>query len=142
MCAERRYAPRFAKDGFAVVRCSACGLEYINPQPSDAELSAIYDILARSILPTSASGVGLSPVKYEAELGVLLEHTGSRRGRLLEVGCATGSFLRVAREQGFDVRGIELSGPSVKVARERFGLEVTQGDFASPSSPPRASTSS
>jgi glycosyltransferase involved in cell wall biosynthesis/2-polyprenyl-3-methyl-5-hydroxy-6-metoxy-1,4-benzoquinol methylase len=131
VCGERDRSPLYRKNGFDVVRCSGCALVYVNPQPSDAELMALYRLWGEQYFSDERQVASdFSPVKYEAELGVLLERTGGRRGTLLDVGCATGSFLRAARERGFDVKGIDLSEPSVKLARERFGLDVVQGDFA------------
>lgn len=44
------------------------------------------------------------------------------RGKLLDVGCATGDFLTVAREV-YDVEGLELSAWSAAIAKER-GLTI------------------
>jgi len=45
-----------------------------------------------------------------------------KTGRLLDVGCSTGDFLRVASRH-YDVEGIELSKWAAGIARER-GLEI------------------
>jgi 2-polyprenyl-3-methyl-5-hydroxy-6-metoxy-1,4-benzoquinol methylase len=46
------------------------------------------------------------------------------KGRVLDVGCATGALLQRLREQGWTVTGIELCGPSAKYARDVRGLNV------------------
>jgi 2-polyprenyl-3-methyl-5-hydroxy-6-metoxy-1,4-benzoquinol methylase len=48
-------------------------------------------------------------------------------GRLLEVGCAMGFFLRVAAQAGWDVQGVELSDYAAQAARDQFELPVTTG---------------
>ncbi len=50
---------------------------------------------------------------------------GGRRGRLLDVGAATGAFLVEARARGFEVAGVEPS-PAAATARAR-GLDVLEG---------------
>jgi iron(III) transport system substrate-binding protein len=42
ICISRRLHYAFSQYGYRVVRCADCGLLLLNPQPSDAELAAIY----------------------------------------------------------------------------------------------------
>jgi SAM-dependent methyltransferase len=42
----------------------------------------------------------------------------------LDVGCATGVFLDMARKQGWDVEGVEISSELASYAREQFSLKV------------------
>jgi SAM-dependent methyltransferase len=55
----------------------------------------------------------------------LLAH--KRGGRLLEIGCGQGGFLRAA-ERHFDVEGIDISRSAIEGARARFGEQVRVGD--------------
>lgn len=50
--------------------------------------------------------------------------TGPPPGRLLDVGCADGHFLRRARDAGWEVAGLEASEAAGRAARERHDLEV------------------
>ena len=52
-------------------------------------------------------------------------------GRLLEIGCATGIFLDEARNDGFDVTGIEVSSWACKVAQDR-NLRVIRSSIIEP----------
>ena len=49
------------------------------------------------------------------------------RGRLLDVGCGNGRFLAQMRKLGWEVVGVEPDPEAVRIAKERFGLEVFQG---------------
>lgn len=49
------------------------------------------------------------------------------KNRLLEVGCAQGHLLVLARDNGWNVRGLDLSDHAVSKARRRFGLDVAHG---------------
>jgi predicted glycoside hydrolase/deacetylase ChbG (UPF0249 family)/2-polyprenyl-3-methyl-5-hydroxy-6-metoxy-1,4-benzoquinol methylase len=49
--------------------------------------------------------------------------------RILDVGCAFGAFLKVAKKRGLEAYGVELSPYSSKVARENFGLNVFTGNL-------------
>jgi SAM-dependent methyltransferase len=47
---------------------------------------------------------------------------------LLDIGCATGVFLDLARNYGYLVRGVEINKELAQYARDIFGLEV-ETDF-------------
>ncbi len=47
---------------------------------------------------------------------------------ILDVGCATGEFMQVARQTGLNMTGVDLSAYACDVARSR-GLRVIHGDL-------------
>jgi 2-polyprenyl-3-methyl-5-hydroxy-6-metoxy-1,4-benzoquinol methylase len=46
------------------------------------------------------------------------------KGRLLDVGCGDGRFLRHAKEQGFEVWGIDFDKKSVESAKRNLGIDT------------------
>ncbi len=58
----------------------------------------------------------------------LMRRYGAADGRLLEVGCAYGFFLREARRT-FEVEGIDVSREAVAAARQQLHLSVHCGSF-------------
>jgi SAM-dependent methyltransferase len=46
------------------------------------------------------------------------------RGKLLDVGCGDGRFLRYVKEQGFEVWGIDFDKKSVENARRNLGIDT------------------
>ena len=48
-------------------------------------------------------------------------------GRVLDVGCATGFFLEVASDAGWEAHGVELSPFAAKVAQRKFGSRIFNG---------------
>jgi 2-polyprenyl-3-methyl-5-hydroxy-6-metoxy-1,4-benzoquinol methylase len=46
------------------------------------------------------------------------------RGRLLDVGCGDGRFLRHAKEQGFEVWGIDFDKKSVENVKRNLGIDT------------------
>jgi len=103
-----------------VVRCPNCGLYYVNPVPTAAELS-------RRVQESAAYTEDQLRKKefFWRRAERLLNHieTFMPPGRLLDVGCAIGTELRVAQERGWKVTGIELAESSVRIARQA-GFEV------------------
>ncbi|MGQ9618091.1 MAG: class I SAM-dependent methyltransferase [Candidatus Aminicenantia bacterium] len=51
------------------------------------------------------------------------------KGTLLDVGCATGIMMNLARKDGWEVYGVEPSLWAVNEAKIRYGLKVLQGSF-------------
>ncbi len=101
-------------DTFDVVTCALCGLGHTTPQPQD--LGHYY-----------------GPRYYGNRHGLTLRHCISRRlgfieaalpggsgRRLLDIGCADGSFLLEAKQAGWEVTGTELDPRAARQA----GLEV------------------
>jgi spore coat polysaccharide biosynthesis predicted glycosyltransferase SpsG/SAM-dependent methyltransferase len=58
--------------------------------------------------------------------------------RILDVGCALGFFLEIARERGWKGVGVEVSGYGAAWAREHLNIEVVRGSFLSVSFEPES----
>lgn len=52
-------------------------------------------------------------------------------GALLDVGCGNGGLLYFARNDGWQVRGLELSAAAAKSIKEDTGIDVTVANFLS-----------
>lgn len=46
------------------------------------------------------------------------------KGKILDIGCAAGTFLAFLRDQGWDVAGVELDSRAVRFAQQEFGLTI------------------
>jgi len=112
------------KRGYDVVRCTACRLVFVWPQPTREELEALY-----SSGTYHAALDETERRRYFARRLRQVEGLVPQRGRLLDVGCSKGLFLEVARAEGWDAVGIELNRNAVEEARAR-GLDVHQGEVA------------
>lgn len=116
-----------------VYRCSCCGLVYVNPQPSAESLSEMYNFdyfqcggFDKYGYRDYESLLKLKRWSFQRWLGDL--ESFAKPGKLLEVGCATGLMLEIARDAGWRVSGVELSKYAAEEARKR-GLEVHSDDL-------------
>lgn len=50
-------------------------------------------------------------------------------GSLLDIGCGTGRLLYLAKQAGWQAKGLELSAEMAEFVRERIGIEVQVADF-------------
>lgn len=115
----------FIKNNNCFYRCRECGLEFIFPEPDDKETYAIYD--KNYYQPWGLeSGENITErMKHDTfrDKLDLIEGFSKTGGKILDIGCATGFFLDVAKERGWDVYGVELSEYSSGIAGKRLGGE-------------------
>jgi 2-polyprenyl-3-methyl-5-hydroxy-6-metoxy-1,4-benzoquinol methylase len=61
--------------------------------------------------------------------GTVMWLTAHPGGRLLDVGCGNGEFLARMRALGWSVAGVEPDPAAARLAREKFGLDITLGSL-------------
>ena len=115
------------KNGHTLYTCSKCDFTFVYPVPDAAEVYnegyftgesectgyANYDVDKEPMVPTFK--------EYLKRIKALAPGK-----RLLDVGAATGFFLEIARNEGYEVRGVEISAYASVCAREK-GIDVTAG---------------
>ncbi len=129
LCGREDEEPLYQKDGFQVVRCRSCRLMYVNPRLTMEALAGLYNdqrISWSSYYVQWADGFERS---FARRLELIERHCPP--GRLLDLGCSTGSFMKVAVERGWTARGIDLNRESVQHAFDS-GLDATCGTFPNP----------
>lgn len=87
-----------------ILRCHACGFGFRAYRPSEEELACLYRDLDPEVYERESSG-RLRTARRHLEIVRRFVFSG----RLLDVGCASGTFLNCAAEYGFDVVGVEPS---------------------------------
>lgn len=111
---------------FPVVQCRQCQLVYLNPRPAEDTLADYYPEdyspfkQERGITQRVQSWLRLRQARR-------IQKTIPLRGRVLEVGCATGDLLVPLRDMGVSVAGIEISQHAAEIARRDHNLEVHTG---------------
>ena len=132
---------RFSKSGYAIYQCMNCGGLFVYPQISETELLSIYgeDYFRRGNKYTfeSANQYSDSTQKNDSQKIAYLQRY-QPTGRLLDVGCATGGFLKIAQEAGYEIAGVEVSEYAVSAAREHLAADIFHGDVLSAHFPAKA----
>lgn len=117
----------FEKDGFDIVRCSACGLVRVANPPDSAALARLYSFEAGYHQELVEDAHAQSVHAQEAQDNLRRLQRFRKSGSLLDVGCSTGLFLAAARASGWTVRGVEYSADAAQQARQNYGLDVITG---------------
>ena len=129
---------------FTVVKCRTCGLMRTNPRPTAEAIGHYYPdnygpyggTEVDPLHVTQANGIKnfLRPLVrqvFDTRSDAL---PPVRPGRLLEIGCASGSFLHRMAARGWQVEGIEFSEKAAKAARD-LGYKVHTGPLETAPAP-------
>lgn len=114
--------------------CRDCRHVFANPCPTPALMNALYAAVEDPLYDEEAEGRSRNFERILAGLERFLPG----RGRLFDVGAATGILLDLARARGWEPDGIEPSSWAVRFARTKYGLAIRKGDFETARLPSRA----
>src|SRR3989338_9048230 len=119
-----------------VVRCDVCGLVYANPRLKKEALSDLYSKEYFESHSSETMGYDnyvsdkeLVEKTFHRRLAEIEKKWASDKGRVLDVGCATGFFLSIAREMGWSPSGVEISEYCCEYALREFGIALNRGFF-------------
>lgn len=121
---------------FVARQCRDCRFIYLLPRPSAEDLQIMYsdeyflhdgtDCGAHASTDYETAAIRGS-VKFPEILSWVKKF--KPHGRFFEVGCGMGYFLKYARQEGYEVEGIEYAGLGARACREKFGLDVQKASF-------------
>lgn len=133
--------------------CTACGALFMHPMPSPLAIAGFYpptyDIYEEDEKPPAPAWWKRLVLKQRfgyshldagpffglfSPLAALSKEVTApafiKHGRLLDVGCGNGRFLRTMQTLGWDVSGVEFSDDGIRVCR-KANLPVHHGDLQS-----------
>lgn len=139
LCDERQFTPHYCGVDVQLLRdtvycyeqCDKCGLIFQNPRLYVSELDEHYpDHYQRYIIDNDRGVQKFSRQHSQLRLyRHIIKHT-LLQGCVLDIGCATGDFLSIMREYGWDTVGVEISEFAAQYARQTRGLDVHLGTLA------------
>jgi SAM-dependent methyltransferase len=96
--------------GGDIFRCTSCGTYQVAPRPSAEALANLYDADYYQGFIAGAGIAGgtteVSPVLSDRLVEI---ERRVKKGRLLDVGCGFGFFVKHAVDRGWDAAGLEIS---------------------------------
>lgn len=139
ICNEKPINSRviFLKDGFSYRKCKNCSLVYVSPMLKEKVLKEIYE---KSEYNKSWMKVLLNPIEQKFNQPKFqnglkdIEKLSRKKGRILDIGCAVGQFLKVSKDSGWDAIGIELNREEQEYCKKRgfkvLGKPLTDETFS------------
>ncbi len=105
LCNSSFNSLKYVKDGFRVVKCG-CGMVFVNPRLREIKYDKGYFKREGSVYEDYLEERELKKKNFRM---VVKDIKKLKRGRLLDVGCGTGELLEVSKENGYSVKGVEIS---------------------------------
>ncbi|MFC2158241.1 class I SAM-dependent methyltransferase [Acidobacteriota bacterium] len=105
--------------------CANCSHIFANPVPTAELMNSLYQSSEDPLYEEESEG------REQNFLDILreLEKLNPEKGRLLDVGAATGILMNLAQIRGWRPSGVEPSLWCVDTAKQKYSLDVIQGDF-------------
>lgn len=138
-CGDRLSEPRLKN--YRIVRCSGCGLGFLNPRPDAATIGNSYreegyDPFLSLSQPRSLTEriyrlARRWTLGWKRRLTVRLVQPG---GAVLDVGCGTGEYLNAIKD-AYHTTGVEPDERAALWAQRNYKLTVLTGDAFHPDLP-------
>lgn len=128
VCDTKEYRLLYKKEDYNIMICLQCGFCWVYPQPSDEKLEKRYneDYNEIWLITKDNSSVQIMKKKtFEKRLKKIQEFKNS--GRILDIGCATGMFLELASEKGWESYGLDVGEYAIELAKKKFGNNIYKG---------------
>lgn len=119
------------KNNCDLFHCQKCGLIFVSPLPRDPE-----KIYSEKYFSGAKDSLGYADYEGDKEImsGIFktylkkTEKFFPKKGRLLDVGAATGHFVELAGASGWDASGVEISQYAAGIGRKK-GLQIVIGNL-------------
>lgn len=138
LCAGTSHVLLYVKGDYHLMQCSCCGLVHVGNPPSADHLERIYSFESGYHTRFRDEQVAFETEIQAARHNLRLVEKYKGHGRLLDIGCSAGFFLRAARDKGWETAGVELSNDTADIARTRYGLDVVTGRLTDGTFAPRS----
>ncbi len=114
VCCKRR-----GERSYTCVRCRRCAFHFVNPEPDEGELLALYDAAYEE--GHRATWHGLEDELNSAVVELLRAHGVTS---VVDLGAGQGRFVQMARGAGLAAEGVEPSAANCRAAAVRYGLAL------------------
>ena len=131
ICGSCHYEYKITIDYFRYIECSQCNVVYNSPRLKSEIIEEMYksgEYLVYFEKLTVPSQVFRKDILEHRKLRQISSFF-SKPGKILDIACGSGSFLKICQENDWEVYGLDPSESSVKKAKELYGLNIIQDYF-------------
>jgi 2-polyprenyl-3-methyl-5-hydroxy-6-metoxy-1,4-benzoquinol methylase len=122
-------------ESFAINECQKCAFRFTNPRPLDEELGKYYqseDYISHTNKANSLRHFIYKTVRnYTLQNKLkLIQKLGKKQGNLLDVGCGTGEFLQVCKNDQWMIDGVEPDKNARLKAEKLLNIDIYDDLFS------------
>jgi len=129
LCNSNKFKFERVLNNYCLVKCKKCGFVYVNPRLKKEIIIDDYKDKNKYSKKIHCSGKD-NLIKYykrtederilqdKRELNLIKEVVGSKKLKILDVGCGNLCFLRVAKKTGHKVEGMDITNWQREIAKK------------------------
>lgn len=113
-----------SREKFYLCRCAECKFVFTNPRPTKETINKYYE--SENYISHQNKTRNITDFIYKSVRKITLQRKlnwlndyNKNKGNLLDLGCGTGSFLKKAKDDGWQVSGVEPNPKARKSARRK-----------------------
>ncbi len=125
-----------SRETFKIMECNDCSLRFTSPIPDENEIRKYYKsdkYISHAKRVTSLFDIIYKIVRkftLRSKKKKVLNFSQMKSGSLLDIGCGTGKFLKIMKQSGWAVQGVEIDNSARAIAEEGVGKTIfNQNDF-------------
>lgn len=112
------YTNYYEKNGYKIIECLDCGFKHLYPYPTQEELTHFY---------THFYDKNMKRYNMVEKYEIIVNNFNVRK-RVLDIGCFDGQFLKIFKEHGWEVMGIEPAAQANQFA-DALGINIINDTF-------------
>jgi SAM-dependent methyltransferase len=102
---------------FGLLKCLNCGLGFSERRYADDDISFSTSENSTEVWRDAQALINKEGLAH-------LEKLLGKKGRLLDIGCGHGFFVKLAAENGWDAEGVDVSEEAIRHAKDIFKLKI------------------
>ncbi|MCJ7800972.1 MAG: class I SAM-dependent methyltransferase [Candidatus Marinimicrobia bacterium] len=119
-----------SRESFEIMECNDCSLRFTSPIPNNNEIGNYYksdDYISHTGRGNSIINKIYRIVRYftlHSKKKKVIKFSQNQSGSILDIGCGTGNFLKIMKQSGWKINGVEINDTARGIAKNNTGSVI------------------